>query len=294
MKNNFLKLIIYVLLNILIHNSLFAEEDFKFNITEIDIIENGNLILGSKGGKAVTQDGFEIIAEKFHYNKLTNILDVYGNVKLISKEDDVIIFSDKATYLKNEEIIFTEGNSKAINEIYEITAENFKFEKKINVLEAKQNVKFIDKKENTIIFSDKATYLKNDEIVFTEGITKALVDSKFNFNSKNVNYLKKIQQLNSKYKSNIKDENGNTYVVDNFNYEIDKKLLKAQNVNVVSTVGEDKQDNYFFSEGFLILPKTPLFLKKQKLKCIKEYLMTINKIPGYMEVPLMEMLIQQL
>ncbi len=130
MKNNFLKLIIYVLLNILIHNSLFAEEDFKFNITEIDIIENGNLILGSKGGKAVTQDGFEIIAEKFHYNKLTNILDVYGNVKLISKEDDVIIFSDKATYLKNEEIIFTEGNSKAINEIYEITAENFKFEKK--------------------------------------------------------------------------------------------------------------------------------------------------------------------
>ncbi len=141
--------------------------------------------------------------------------------------------------------------------------------KKINVLEAKQNVKFIDKKENTIIFSDKATYLKNDEIVFTEGITKALVDSKFNFNSKNVNYLKKIQQLNSKYKSNIKDENGNTYVVDNFNYEIDKKLLKAQNVNVVSTVGEDKQDNYFFSEGFFDFAKNTFVSKETKIKVHK-------------------------
>ena len=37
------------------------------------------------------------------------------------------IFSDKITYFKNEEIIFTEGNSKAIDENnIEINAENFK------------------------------------------------------------------------------------------------------------------------------------------------------------------------
>ena len=76
MKNNFLKLIIFILINIFVFNSLYAEDEFKFNITEIDITENGDLILGSKGGKAVTSDGFEIIAENFIYNKLTNILDV--------------------------------------------------------------------------------------------------------------------------------------------------------------------------------------------------------------------------
>ena len=161
MKNNFLILIIYLLINIFDFNPLYAEDEFKFNITEIEIIENGELILGSKGGKAVTKDGFEIIAENFTYNKFTNILDVFGNVKLISNEDDIVIFSDKATYFKNDEIVFTEGNSKAINERYEISAANFKFQKKINVLEANKNVKFFDKKDNTFIFSDKATYLKN-------------------------------------------------------------------------------------------------------------------------------------
>ena len=269
MKNNFFKLIICSLINIFIFNSLYAEDEFKFNITEIEITENGELILGSKGGKAVTADGFEIIAENFIYNKLTNILDIYGDVKLISKEDDVIIFSDKATYLKNDEIIFTKGNSKAVNDIYEITATNFKFKKKINVLEAEQNVEFIDKKDNTLIFSDKATYLKNDEIIFTEGSTKALVDNKYKFESKDVNYSKKIQQLNSTNKSIIKDENGNTYKVDNFTYQIDKKLLKAQNVNVLATVGKDKQDNYFFSEGFFDFAKDTFVSKQTKVKVHK-------------------------
>ena len=176
MKNSFSILIICLLISIFDFNPLYAEDEFKFNITEVDITENGELILGSKGGKAVTQDGFEIIAENFLYNKLTNILDVYGNVKLISQQDGIVIFTDKATYLKNDEIIFTEGNSKAINEIYEITAIQFKYKKKINILEAKQNVKFVDKKNNTFIFSDKATYLKNDEIIFTEGNSKALVE----------------------------------------------------------------------------------------------------------------------
>ena len=37
----------------------------------------------------------KIIAENFTYNKFTNILDVFGNVKLISNEDDIVIFSVK-------------------------------------------------------------------------------------------------------------------------------------------------------------------------------------------------------
>ena len=133
MKNNFLKLITYILINICIFNYLYAEDELSFDITEIDIIESGNVILGSKGGKAVTQDGFKIIAENFLYNKLTNILDVYGDVKLISQQDGIVIFADKATYLKNDEIIFTEGNSKAINEIYEITAIQFKYKKNYSI-----------------------------------------------------------------------------------------------------------------------------------------------------------------
>ena len=48
MKNNFYKFFIYFILFIIFINNSNAEEQFKFNITEIEIAENGNLIIGSK------------------------------------------------------------------------------------------------------------------------------------------------------------------------------------------------------------------------------------------------------
>ena len=62
------------MINVFIFNPLYAEDEFKFNITEIDIKENGELILGSKGGKAVTQDGFEIIEN----NKMRVVINKKG------------------------------------------------------------------------------------------------------------------------------------------------------------------------------------------------------------------------
>ena len=151
MKNNFLKLLIFIYLYLNFISISFSNEQFKFQITEIDIKENGNIIIGSKGGKATTNNGIEILGDKFFYNKLTNILKVSKNVKFVSKEDGVIIFSDKATYLKNEEIIFTEGNSRALNKEYSLTANKFKYNKKKNILNAEKNVQFLDSKDETKI-----------------------------------------------------------------------------------------------------------------------------------------------
>ena len=139
MKNKFLKSILFLFIIINYLNLSKATEDFKFNVTEIEITQNGNLIVGSKNGKVETNDGYEIIAETFVYNKLTNILNASGNVKLIDKNiNSITIFSDKATYLKNEEIVFTIGNSKAVSENNVITASNFKFDKIKNILNAEK------------------------------------------------------------------------------------------------------------------------------------------------------------
>ena len=61
---------------------------------------------------------------------------------------------------------FYEGNSKAVDRNNTITASNFKFDKLKNILTANQNVEFLDTKKDTTITSDKATYLKNEEIIF--------------------------------------------------------------------------------------------------------------------------------
>ena len=91
-------LIIFIYINTF--NLSNAEDEFKFNITEIEILEEGNLIVGTKKGKAETEDGFQIIAENFVYNKITNILKVSGNVEFINTNDNSKIYADKATYLK--------------------------------------------------------------------------------------------------------------------------------------------------------------------------------------------------
>ena len=162
MKSKFLKYLILLFIKIILVNINYsnAAEQFTFDITEIEITQNNNLIIGSKGGKAETEDGYEIIAENFVYNKANNILNVSGNVKLIDLNNNFIIYSDKATYLKNDEIVFTEGNSKAINENNIITGSNFKFDKNKNILNAEENVKFTDNEKNTTIYSDKAIILK--------------------------------------------------------------------------------------------------------------------------------------
>ena len=124
--------------------------------------------------------------QTFIYNKLTNVVNAEGEVKVEDQINENIIFSDKATYLKNEEIVFTEGNSRAIdNKKREITAKKITYNKILNTFEAEGEVKVEDQINENIIFSDKATYLKNEEIVFTEGNSRAIDNKKRNNCKKN-------------------------------------------------------------------------------------------------------------
>ena len=390
MKNNISYFFITILFGIVFSNISIAEEQFKFNITEIEIAEDGNLIIGSKKGKAETYDGYEIVAENFVYNKSKNILNVSGNVefkdknnnltifadrgtylkndevvfstgnskaitknniiksskfkfdiinnilvaennveyfsktdgftifsdkatyqkndeliftegnskainedititsskfkfdriknnlsaednvKYVNKIDKLIIFSDKATYQKNDELIFTEGNSKAINENNSILASEFEFDKRENILIANGNVEFIDKDKDTRIYSEKATYLTNKDIIFTEGISSAVTEKKHRFSSKDVTYKKGKQEISSNNKSTIIDNNGNKYTANGFLYNINHEILKAKDVNLISKVNEEKRDNYYFSEAFFNLKENSFVSKDTKIKVHKD------------------------
>ena len=100
MKNNFLCLFLFLFIGINFLNTSSADEQFIFDISEIEISNDGNLIIGSKGGKAVTNDGYEITAENFIFNKSKNILNVSGNVKFLDKNSSFVIFQIKQNILK--------------------------------------------------------------------------------------------------------------------------------------------------------------------------------------------------
>ena len=103
MKNKFNNLIFILVNFFIVVKSVNANEPFIFNITEIEILENGNQVNGFKGGTATSKDGSTITAENFFYNKLTNILETTGNVKYVDK---INVKWDKETKLHTFNINF--------------------------------------------------------------------------------------------------------------------------------------------------------------------------------------------
>ncbi len=130
MRNKFIKYLYVFSFIFLILEKSHSEEIFNFDVTEIEILENGNKFIGKKGGTAKSNDGKTIKAENFLYDKNKNILIAIGNVEINDKIDDVTIYSDKITYYKNEELVLTDGNSRAVNDDIEIDADKFNYNKK--------------------------------------------------------------------------------------------------------------------------------------------------------------------
>jgi len=279
MKNKLRIFIIIFFYFFLLSKSVNSNEPFIFNVTEIEILENGNQINGYKGGTATSEDGTTITAEKFFFNKLTNILEVTGDVKYLDILNDIIITSDKAIYLKNDEKIYTTGNSKAVNENNTITASSLEYDKIKNIFKAKKNAVANDLEKETTIYADEIIYLKNDDEVFTKGKTKALIENKYKFYSEDVSYFRNLGDLISQKESSVEDDNGNIYKVKNFKYNISKEILKGKEVQVLAKVEENKIDQYFFSEGFFNFKEKSHLAKETKIKTHKDVFGDKNQDP---------------
>ena len=185
MKNNFINIVIILLISLTLSNKIFAE-DFNFVVKELEVYENGNLIKGLNGGTVTSNNESIIItANNFEYNKLTNILIAKGNVKLVDTIENIIIESNEVHYLKNTEEIFTVGKSKAFNNIdIQIDADDyFKYNKLTTLLEAKGNVVVNDLEKNSIIKANKIFYLQNNNKFYTKGKTKAFVSNEYTINT---------------------------------------------------------------------------------------------------------------
>ena len=266
MKNNYLSLIIIIILTNFICFKANSFEQFNFDITEIEIIENGNVVKGSKRGVVTSSHGMEIEANSFHYDKLTNILQATGDVKIFDKKNHLEIYTDKVTYLRNIEKIFTNNNSKAIykKNIF-IEANDFEYDKSTNILNALEKVKVLDKINNYNIQADKITYYRNTEKIISEGLTNFIINSKYNINSKNVFFNRSKQILKSDHKTTVKDNNSNVYILDKLNYQLDNEILKGENIIIITSNNKPNSDKYFFSSAIINLRLDSVSAKDPKV-----------------------------
>ncbi len=260
MKNKFRYLLLILFHILLTLNVVNANEPFVFNVTEIEILENGNQINGYKGGTATSEDGSTITAENFFYNKLTNILEAVGNVKYVDVLNKFIITSDKAIYFKNDEKVYTIGNSKAFNENNTITASNLEYDKINNIFKANEDAVVQDFEKKTTIYADEITYFKNEEKFLSTGASKAINENN-TITASNLEYDKINNIFKAKEDAVVKDIEKDTIIYAD-------EITYFKNDEKVFTKGKTKaliQEKYIFnSENVTYLRNTAKLFSQKK------------------------------
>ena len=248
----------------------YSSEQFNFDITEMQILENGNKFIGLKRGIVSTNEGVELEADYFEYNKNLNILKAKGKVKIIDKINKYNIYSENIIYQKNEELITTSEESKAISldDNIQIKSDSFKYDRLKNIIIAKDNVVINNKVAQYKIFSEFVTYFKEQEKFVTKGKTSGEIKSKYKFKSKDVFYFKNSNELFSEKKTTITD-NLNLYNLGKFRYFIDKDELRGEKIIINSNYNLPKSDKFFFTSAIIDLKNNNFVAKDTEIKVHK-------------------------
>ena len=156
----------------------------------------------------------------------------------ILNEGDVII-AEKGT-------VFSEDNDLIIK------ANNFKFQKKKNILDAFGNGEAVIKSKNLIINFDHLFYDRKNLIIIAKGkVIFNKVDNQIIINSKNIYFDKLKNYISSDNSTFIKDKFNNEYSVDKFKLDINTNILKVINLDL-----KDANNNKLKTELAYVNTKT--------------------------------------
>ena len=289
MKNNFFLISFYIFLSFFINIKIISSDEiFTFNVTELQMVQDGNIFKGIDGGEVSTSNGISIKANNFEYNKMKKLLLARINVKLDDPNKKISINADKISYFKNQEKIIAEGNVKITdtlnnilisankilyfvneqeikafekvkvkdnsNNLY-IEAEKFFYFKDDKKIIAEENVKMLDLNKDVNITSNKISYEGNKEIIFSKGPTEVNIKSKYKFVSKDLTFLKNEMRLISSKQSIITSKDFSLFELGTFDYQIDNEYLKGTNITYKenSNLPDEENDKYFFKSGFFDL-----------------------------------------
>jgi len=194
MKNKIKKTIYLITIFLIFSLKNSYSKDFEFTATKLEILENGNLLIG-EGGVKITSEDQILESEKFKYNKINLQLELMGKVKAIDKSNETIITGEKIDYFKKLEKFVSYGDVEIkISDKYIINSsdltyfrvkEHF-FSKKNTIFEDKignkfelknfdyfklkkeirgKNIKYTDVQLNEYLIEDAMVNLESNEVI---------------------------------------------------------------------------------------------------------------------------------
>ena len=178
MKNKILLILTLFSINFVLIEFSNAQDQFSFDVSEIEVLENGNKIIGSKRGKISTGDGIIIEADNFTYKKIENVLNANGNVIIDDTINDYKIYSNNIKYEKNKEELFSKGKTKSeISSRFILNSSDVIFLIDKKILSSNKNTSLIDNNEQTYLELKKFSFSFENELLKGE---KVLVNLDYN------------------------------------------------------------------------------------------------------------------
>ena len=238
MKNKFFSIFVIFFINYFFLSCANSQEQFSFDVTEIEILENGNKIIGSKRGEILTNDGIVIKADTFTYKKNENILNANGKVIIKDTINNYNIYSDDITYNKNNEKISTKGPTKSeIYTRYIFNSNDVTFFRNKKLINSNKKTTIIDNDEQTYIELKNFNFSIENEILEGENILVSLnynlpQNDKLYFENGIFNFKKKSFVANNIQINLAKD------IFNNLENDPRLKGVSAKSENNITTVEE--------------------------------------------------------
>ena len=98
----------------LIGNDVHSNEQISFDVNEIEILDDGNKVVGKNRGIITTENGITIEADEFEFNKIKNILQAKGNIIINDRINNYNFSAQNIFYNRNEERLELIGQAEAL------------------------------------------------------------------------------------------------------------------------------------------------------------------------------------
>ena len=154
------------------------------------------------------------------------------SIEIIDK-DKIVIAKDGVRILSGEDVV--------------IDADQMKYNKEENFLQAKGNISIKNELENIEIKSDNITYNKKTEKIVSSGNVEIKFDNNYTLSTKEIIYYKDSGEILINYTSKIKDNFANEIEFEQLNYNLNDNLLKGKKVKLL-----DLQKNFYNFDSAII------------------------------------------
>ncbi len=184
-----------------------SNDQINFDVSEIEILDGGNKIIGKNRGTITTDNGIMIEADEFEFDKLKNILKAQGNIKIKDEVNNYNFLAQNILYNKNKEKIKVLGKSEALIDInFEFKAENIEILRNEMIITSDKGAIILDNINQTQYKIGKFSYtlkekiLKGEEIFINTNYNQPFSDKFFFkkavFNLENQNYIAQDIDIN--------------------------------------------------------------------------------------------------